>query len=281
MVRYFKFFLIISIIILIYFSYQIKMKDSTTMKYFPLDENLSILDAMTKLSYDKQQDHINWISRSSSSEPTYLRQDVALIYENGIFKGLQSKWKTDKATIELNNTIPIKTSTVLQAISFHHGEIHHEDDSITSIQKMTNDSLYITKKMDDYYAFHQPETKEDKLTQKRIVSSMDENLDAHLQTMLTYHELSAEEYNILPLSELIVYDNSPLFEFSNETTSRIIGQFWEGFYNEYITLLMSYKDDIPSHYMPFILLSKDKSHLLVLFELDQKQYKLIQHISVN
>lgn len=281
MVRYVNFFLVLSIIILLYFTYQMKMKDSTTMKYFPIDQKLSITDAMTKLSHEKNQRHIDWVSRSASTKPTYLRQDVSLIYENGVFKGLQSQWKTDISTIELKNKIPIRASSVLQSVSFHHGEIHHENDSITSIQKMTNDSLYISKSNDEYLIFHQPKTKKNKLIQKKLVREMDESLNRHLQKMLEFYNLSANEYDIIPLYELSLYDDSPLLEFSNETTTRIVGQFWEGLYNEYITLLMSYQDQIPSHYMPFILLAKDNSHLLVLFEIDDQKYKLMQRTSVN
>lgn len=279
--KYVNLFLMISFILLTYLIFQKNMQDSTTMKYFPIDNKLTFDDATTTLSYDEKNNYINWNSYSSSSEPTYLRQDVALIYENGIFKGMLSEWKNNTATIELEKSIPISTSSLLESITFHHGEIHQDDETITSIQKMSNDSLYVFTEGEEVHTFHQPKTKEDKKNQQELTNHMNSAMKKHLHSMLDYHHLSIDQYEVLPLTKLVTYEDSPLFNFSNETTSRIIGQFWEGFYNEYITLLMSYENNIPSHYMPYILIAKDKSHLLVLFEIDNESFKLKQSLSVN
>ena len=279
--KYVHLILIVSFIMLMFLIFQRNMQDSTAMKYFPIDSELAFDDASTTLSYDKKNDNINWNSHSSSSQTTYLRQDVALIYENGMFKGILSEWKNDTAIIELETSIPISTSSILQSITFHHGEIHQDDESITSIQKMSNDLLYVITEGEEIHTFHHPKTKEDKMKQQELTNHMNSAMEKHLHSMLTYHQLSIDKYEILPLTKLVTYDDSSLFNFSNETTSRIIGQFWEGLYNEYITLLMSYKNDIPSHYMPFILIAKDKSHLLVLFEIDDEPFKLKQNLSVN
>lgn len=271
----------ISFILLTYLIFQKNMQDSTIMKYFPIDNKLIFDDATTTLSYDEKNNYINWNSYSSSSEPTYLRQDVALIYENGIFKGMLSEWKNNTATIELEKSIPISTSSLLESITFHHGEIHQDDETITTIQKMSNDSLYVFTEGEEVHTFHQPKTKEDKKNQQALTNHINSAMKKHLHSMLDYHHLSIDQYEVLPLTELVTYEDSPLFNFSNETTSRIIGQFWEGLYNEYITLLMSYENNIPSHYMPYILIAKDKSHLLVLFEIGNESFKLKQTLSVN
>src|SRR5699024_3873784 len=84
--KYVNLFLMISFILFTYLIFQKNMQDSTNMKYFPIDNKLTFDDATTTLSYDEKNNYINWNSYSSSSEPTYLRQDVALIYENGILK---------------------------------------------------------------------------------------------------------------------------------------------------------------------------------------------------
>src|SRR5699024_5625628 len=96
--------------------------------------------------------------------------------------------------------------------------------------------------------------KENKKNQQELNNHMNSAKKKHLHSMLDYHHLSIDQYEVLPLTKLVTYEDSLLFNFSNETTSRIIGQFWEGFYNEYITLLMSYENNIPSHYMPYILI---------------------------
>lgn len=279
--KYVRIFFIVCLIFSIYLVFQWSRQDSTTMKYFPIDHDFTFVDATTTLFYDKNNKNIHWETYSSSSEPTYLRQDVSLIYENGIFKGMLSEWKNDIATIELEESLPASNSSLLQSITFHHGEIHQDDDTITSIQKMSSDSLYVMKKGEQIHTFHQPKTIKEITKQEIMIDHMNSMMEKHLDSMLDQHHLSDEKYEILPLTELIIYDDSSLFDFSDETTSRIIGQFWEGVYNEYITLLMSYKNEIPSHYMPFILIAKDKSHLLVLFEIGEESFKLKQNLSVN
>src|SRR5699024_12649276 len=66
--------------------------------FFPLDETFFFTDATTNL--DNFQDNLlNWTTLSSSEKPVYLRQDVSLLYENGFFKGIQSKWEQDQQII--------------------------------------------------------------------------------------------------------------------------------------------------------------------------------------
>src|SRR5699024_9693058 len=101
-----------------------------------------------------------------------LRQDVALIYENGIFKGMLSEWKNNTATIELEKSIPISTSSLLESITFHHGEIHQDDETITSIQKMSNDSLYVVTDGEEVHTCHQPKPKEEKKKQQELTNHM-------------------------------------------------------------------------------------------------------------
>src|SRR5699024_12053138 len=73
------------------------------------------------------------------------RQDVSLLYENGFFKGIQSKWEQDQQIINLKHPVPLHNTAVFEAISFHHGEIHQPSNDITSIQKMTFDTIYMHK----------------------------------------------------------------------------------------------------------------------------------------
>src|SRR5690625_7755684 len=120
---------------------------TTTIKYFPFDEFTFILDAFTELQYDSKEDIVNWTVHSSSSDQVYLRKDVSLVYQNGMFKGIQSKWKNNETFIEQNEAIPFKDDTLLQSITFHHVEVHYKNNQnqITSMQQMTDVSLYLIR----------------------------------------------------------------------------------------------------------------------------------------
>lgn len=245
------------------------------MKYFPIDMHSSIVDAKTKLEFDAEQKKINWLVSSSSNQPVYLRQDVSILYENGVFKGLQNKWKTDEETINQQESVRYTKDALLQSISFHHGELHN--DQITSIQAMTDASLYIIEENNRLNAFQDPQSPFEKESSKTITEQIEKNLQEQLHNLLTYYNIDASSYIVTPLVNLAKENENTLLS----TNAKALGQFWEGLYSEYVTLLMSYQDDIPKHYTPFILIAKDESHVLVLYEIEQEKYKLIQQLSAN
>lgn len=279
--KYKKHFIIFCIIFFIFILYQMNNKTTTTMKYFPIDETGFIKEAETSLSYNLDQNTIDWKVHSSSSLPVYLRQDVSLLYENGVFKGLQSKWEENVSTLTLEEKFPPTQHAFLQSISFHHGEIHHDESTITSIQKMTNAKLYIIQEGSHFNVFSEPKTSTERQLVKELSSQTTQQLQLHWNTLIDHYQLSLKDYDVIPLDKIVTYNDHPLPGQTIISTTSIIGQFWEGLYNNYLTLLMSYKKNIPTHYMPVILFAKDQTHLLVLFEIDNEKHKLIQHISTE
>ena len=278
MTRYYKFIMIIISLFVIFTLYQMYNKTATTMKYFPIDTHHSIVESNTELEYDTKQKNINWYVSSTSNQPVYLRQDVSLLYENGVFKGLLNKWRTDEVTIEQQESVPYNQDALLQSVSFHHGEIHNEN--ITSIQAMTDAMLYIIEKDNHLDAFQHPQSPFEKESVKKLTDQTEENLQQQLNRLLTYYEIDASDYIVTSLVDITKQKENVLSSITEENNAKILGQFWEGLYREYITLLMSY-EDIPRHYVPFVLIAKDESHVLVLYEIEQEKYKLIQQISAN
>src|SRR5699024_3797452 len=123
------------------------LQSSKNAKYaitlFPLDETFFFTDATTNL--DNFQDNLlNWTTLSSSEKPVYLRQDVSLLYENGFFKGIQSKWVQDQQIINLKHPVPLHNTAVFDAISFHHVEIHHPSNAIMCIHKVICIIIYMS-----------------------------------------------------------------------------------------------------------------------------------------
>src|SRR5690625_7176887 len=98
--------------------------------------------AQTNLKLEpNNQEQLIWTSHSKSERPLYLRQDVALLYEDGLFKGVQSKWIVDDATILLEKDVPVHQQRLYQSISYHYGEIHQLNKKINSIGKMSYSKL--------------------------------------------------------------------------------------------------------------------------------------------
>src|SRR5699024_7789574 len=80
----------------------------STMKYFPVNEDIQFIDATTSLSVQEKKSHLDWRTTSTTDENLYLRQDIGLLYEDGFFKGVHNKWEEDANVIALSQTVPIK-----------------------------------------------------------------------------------------------------------------------------------------------------------------------------
>lgn len=259
--KYYLMFLIVTI--LLFIVYQFNQRVVTTMQYFPLDENASINEAATVIKKRSDSNDITWSVHSTSNGPAYLRQDVSLLYANGKFKGILSKWKENVDTITMKQPFQIKHETLLQSISFHHGEVHSSN-KITSIQKMTNAEMLMG-----------PDTEE---VDEALSELVEQQLSAHWQNLLQYYQLSSSDYKLIPLVNFITYDDAPLPHMTKTATEKVVGQFWEGLYKNYIIDLTTYADKVPSHWMPVILVANDRTHLIVLYEIDGKKHKLRQEI---
>lgn len=252
---------------------------TTTMQYFPIDETTSFEDAKTDLAIEPTNNDIQWAIDSTSSEVAYLRQDVSLLYENGKFKGVQSKWRQHLDHLHLSKQFKQTHSSFLQAISFHHGEIHYPEDQIFSIQKMTSNQLYFIYDDKTVHAFHTPSNSFEKKWQRKLSKMTKQQLMYHWNGLIDDLNVPEEEYDCFPLTELVQYEHETLPGRTRNETSKIIGQLWEGLYKNYIVLLTDKKNQGTSHYVPLIMISKNNDHLLILFELNQNKQKLIQKIS--
>src|SRR5699024_3362650 len=125
-----------------------------TITYFPIDQENQFVEAKSELESSDQTDdsfyNITWTSNSKSNHDLYLRQDASLLFDNGRLRGVRSKWEQDTASIQLKESLSGKDDSFFQVITYHHGEVHYPDDTIKSIQHMSQDKLYVSanKKLD-------------------------------------------------------------------------------------------------------------------------------------
>src|SRR5690625_3273486 len=257
--------------------YYIQKRPVTTMKYFPIDESHFFETATTSINYLTNNDtnNIQWITESTSSAESYLRQDISLLFENGRFKGIQNKWRQNVTNIMLKQSFQKTKSSLLETISFHHAEIHYKDKSIKSIQKMSEDRLYFIHNH-EMKAFHKPSTNEGKTLAKTLNDTTETYLTKKWNAMIEHYDIQKNNYIEIPLTEIFQFNEKPIPGLSMEKTEQIIGQLWEGMYDNYIILLSDKQEQRVHHSVPLILMAKDNSHLLVLFEINDNKYKLIQ-----
>lgn len=240
-----------------------------TITYFPLDEDMSFQYAETSLHTCSDNEHkLCWTIDSTSDQALYLRQDIGLLFVNGKLYAISSKWKEDTQQIISQKSLSISPASYLQAISFHYGEIHHEDDRITSVQIMSDTDAFISK---------QRKNKKKDGHALRLASQTE--LEAVWERWIKENNINKENYELIPLINLSKYNESPLPSFTKAETAKIIGQLWEGLYKSYLIPLLEKIDEEEAGHMPLILLSHDKTHLLVLYEENKEVLSLYQKIS--
>lgn len=234
-----------------------------TITYFPIDQENQFVEAKSELESSHQKDdsfyNITWTSNSKSNHDLYLRQDASLLFDNGRLRGVRSKWEQDTASIQLKESLSGKDDSFFQVITYHHGEVHYPDDTIKSIQHMSQDKLYVSETANK---------KLDKTTKKQLLY--------HWNQLFKHFNIDETSYTSVPLTHLYTYNQKAIPGMSQTETDQIIGQLWEGLYKNYIIPAASTKKNAGSNYVPLILFDKEHKHLLVLFELNGKKEKLIQ-----
>ena len=273
--RKYNHLLSISIMIILIYSilhYTNQTKESFT--YFPANQNAYFQAANTSLTMldpSNGEYIILWRIGSVLDRKAYLRQDISFLFSNGLLVDSMGKeWKQQTNIIHVEKKVVQNESANYKAISFHHAEIH-SNDSITSSQKMTYDELYVLdSKFSTLHSFHHPTNKEEQEWQSIIDNLIQQRLQSSLEKAQKSLGINPELYVIFPLTVLYQYEEKPLQGYSVKETKEIIGRLWEGLYKNYF-LGIQKKDgtttDPRGSTIPLILISKNKSHLLVISQL--------------
>lgn len=261
-------------------------KSISTISYFPIDRTASFLYAYTVLNVSPSEIdryEIHWDSKSKTDQSQYLRQDVSLLYSDGKLKGIRSKWEENTDTISMEQNLFESGEHKLETITYHHGEIHHSNDQITSVHTMSNYQLYmIIDEKNNISSFVNPKNNLEKEKKQWIDLNKDDPLFSHWNKLMNYFTIDPDNYYAVPLTELYVYDNKSLPSLTQAQTDKIMGQLWEGLYKNYVIPALENQDSAQQYanYTPLILFDKNNTHLLVIFELNNKKEKLIQRYSL-
>ncbi|MDC3415519.1 hypothetical protein [Aquibacillus salsiterrae] len=250
-------------------------KQTSVLKYFPIDETVSFTSYGTELNMLRQTDQdeydIKWSSYSLLDKPVYLRQDVSLLYADGRLMGILSKWKENEQNIKLQSMVHGEDSSHYQTITFHHGELHYPDDKIKSIQAMSSDELYV---IDSPYSalesFDQPTNYSQKEWKNTLDRATNQQLRYYWKQLIDYFQIPENKYEFVPLTDIGKYQQTPIPTLNQQQTDRVIGQLWEGIYKNYIIPLSSNKKPVKS-FVPLVLFDKEGEQLMVLFENEKGQ----------
>lgn len=263
---------VLFMIVAIYFVFT-NVKTEKTITYFPINENESFSKTSTMLIPSEEESKVQWLSESISDKKLYLRQDVSLLFINGYLAGILNKWIEQTDTIQQAKQFYIEKDAQIETVSFHHGELH-ENDTITSIQEMTKDQLYFINNK-----FLKPPKSE---REKRKAESLNKTKQKQLQhswnELIDHFQINKKNYIDIPLTDINRLQDYLSKNATEKEKEQLIGQLWEGLYKNYILLAVETKS---TDIMPIILLAKDRTHLHVLFKIDDKKHQLLQRIHLT
>lgn len=252
-----------------------------SITYFPMDKETSFEKACTKLEMISERTNdsyeITWGSISKSERELYLRQDATLLFDNGMLRGIRSKWVEGTDSIQIKENLYGEDSSYFQAISYHHGEVHYPDDQIKSIHQMTYDQLYVIDSPNTILeSFKTPQNDYETQWATLLDHTTHQQLLYSWKQLIHYFNINNEAYFAVPLTNLYKYNSQPLPSFTQEQTNQIIGQLWEGFYKNYIINAKNMEKNQLKSYIPLVLFDRQNKHLIVLYELNGEKEQLIQ-----
>jgi hypothetical protein len=278
--------LIIILVIAIFYQPFMKKESRESITFFPLDDSFSFVKADTSIlflngtpaAYD-----LSWVVESESSSRVYLRQDISMLFQDGIFKSKMTEWKTSAKSVEMNKNISGDSNALYEAVTFHQGEIHVDEEKYRSLQKMSHDVLYTALLSGNYRGFKKPKTATERIVKNESDERTNKFLQKTLREAIAYYHINRDNYVVISLPSLADYNDKPLPGFSQGKSQEIIGKLWEGLYKNYfldVTTNTGKKIDPIGSSMPFILLSRDRTHLFVLFQTASGEHiQLLQYIS--
>src|SRR5690625_1980685 len=115
------YFLIPVFVFVVGITYVVNNNTLPTITYFPLDKQNEFLETQSLLEFSHQKGNnsynIAWTSNSESNHNLYLRQDASLLFDNGLLRGVRSKWEQDTASIQITENLSGKDNSFFQVIT--------------------------------------------------------------------------------------------------------------------------------------------------------------------
>ncbi|KIY22317.1 hypothetical protein [Mesobacillus subterraneus] len=250
-----------------------------TITFFPLNDAVKFKSASTSLSLfqDKKnnQHQVDWRVHSSLDREAYLRQDMGLLFVNGVLQKKFAKWEQDTADLSQEERISYRESARYDAISFHYAELHGDGNRITSAQRMSDDMIYvIDSPFSPLQSFTIAKSNQEKEWKKVLDQSVRNRLELSLKHAENTFRFKVSDYLSIPLDTIRRYEDQPFTGFTKQETANILGKLWEGLYKYYYLGIKKSDgttiDPIGST-MPLILIAKDKSHLLVVTQTSTRE----------
>src|SRR5690606_28173563 len=134
-------------------------------------------------------------------------------------------WRENTDKIKMDGVVELANDQVIHALSYHYGELHRNEEDITSSQTFSNDLLYMITDVnqDQFLFFRQPSNDEERFWKEKLDEKEKILLDYVIQKVVTPFNLNLSSYYIILIIQLPGYSKSDLPGFSKKQTGYIIG----------------------------------------------------------
>jgi hypothetical protein len=252
--------------------------------FFPLNETAQYQSADTLLTlHNKKVNNlyeVKWKISSVLDQDAYLRQDIGFLYVNGRLKSKMSEWEQNTDRIVEEDTFRGKESSLLQAISFHYSEIHDNDDTYTSAQRMSDDQLYVIDSSFSPLSSFRKADSDAEIEWKAVLDRVtNQQLEYNWEKAMKEFTINGKEYLQIPLIELPQYSVTPPEGFQSEQWNKLVGNLWEGLYKNYFLGIKTNSGkvvDPADSSMPLILVDRKKGSVLVLMTTHEGEPALLK-----
>lgn len=237
------------------------------IKFFTIDKNINFVDLGSVLEIYKKNDQyiIAADSWSKTNKKVYLRQDVNLLFKNGKLIGKTYPWKENADWMINKIKVPLaKDNSIYTLLSLHHAEIH-DDEQITSRQSVTSDKLYVTYFQNILEAFKVPQNAREEDTKKKLDEIYRYQRNTILETGIKELNINQSNYEIYDLDTFSLRKNVSKI-IPDEQWESVLGRLWEGLYRNYVLDFPEEEIEYFNPPMPWVLLDKSGTHLLVLIQ---------------
>ncbi len=273
-------FIFIFVLFFLFWHWYKKPIEKTTIQFFPINQKVTFTDLGSNLEVFETNGKYRLVADdwSKTSEKVYLRQDVNLLYKNGYLVQMSYPWKENADWIVNKMEIPLqKDDSVYQLLSYHHAEIH-DDDIITSKQAVTSDKMYVTYFQNNLEAFKQAKNARQVESQTKLDQFYNEQRKQLLTQALKELNINQLNYEIYDLDTFSLKRHQSKV-ITDENWENVLGGLWEGLYKNYVLGLSNNYLRYFSPPMPFILVDKNGTHLLVIYQQPNGHFeKLIMQI---
>lgn len=248
-------------------------KNHQSTSLYPIDKNISFIEYETSIEFldKKKNDYsLQVTTYSKTNEPSNTRQDLALLFIDGVFVDSLANRIDQTDIIEQQQVITESQSARFDVITFHHSQRQDHSGDMLFQYELSHDHAYVlSSPITSVNLFRQPRTNTQKQWQGMLDRTITKEWNRQWQSLIEYYSLNADDYERIAVLHLPDFVERQLSASSKRSLKSIIGLIWYDLYHQYILGKVNNSNqpiNTKGSTMPVILLAKDFSHYHILFQ---------------